>query len=126
MVVIEIRFDGNKKIYQYLLINPNKYKIDKKKKLIFSYGATGTKTIQQELTAVKAYKVDQLPPIITSQIVLLDGNNNIDIQKIGTVNLLPKQQENRNPTKPHTADQKLAGVIGLSVSRCLGKIFNSK
>lgn len=122
MVVIEVKFDSSKKVYQYLFINPNKYKINKSKKLICTYGASNVGTIQKQLTAVKVYKVEQLPPIITSQIVLLDENNNIDIQRLGAVYTVPKVANQETP-KTSSRESDAAAIIGVHVSKIIGKIF---
>ena len=85
MVIIEIKFDGKEKVYQYLLVNPGKYKIDKTKSLYCEVGSFMDKPMFKKLTPVKAYKVASLPSIVTSQIVLLDNDNHIVIQKIGSL-----------------------------------------
>ena len=88
MIIIEVCFEGSRKSYKYLLVNPSKFKINPAKNLIYSYGVTGTGVLMKKLIALKCYHTDALPPIVTSQIVLLDENNNIDIQKIGTAELI--------------------------------------
>lgn len=106
MVIIEVRFDGNHKVYKYLFINPNKFKMDRAKALVYSYGVSTAGVMTKNLTAVNAYKVDELPPIVTSQIVLLDDSNHIDIQKIGAIDVLPKKEGAAAASVPKKARKK--------------------
>lgn len=127
MVVIEVRFDGNNKVYQYLFVNPNKFKMDRAKALVYSYGMGIAGAMTKNLTAVKAYKVDELPPIVTSQIILLDDDNHIDIQKIGAVNVLPKKEETTASTIPKKSRKKTTtstkpSTVYVDISKHLKKI----
>lgn len=127
MVVIEVRFDGNKKVYQYLFVNPNKFKMDRAKALVYSYGVSTAGAMTKNLTAVNAYKVDELPPIVTSQIVLLDDSNHIDIQKIGATDVLPKKEETTTSTVPRKTRKKTtvstkSSTVYVDISEHLNKI----
>lgn len=83
MIILEVRFDQSGKKYSYLLVNPGNYKINKENPLAQITGVYLGKPIYRYIYAVDAHKVDELPPVVTSQIVLLDDKNNIEIQKIG-------------------------------------------
>ncbi len=127
MVVIEVRFDGNSKVYQYLFVNPNKFKMDRAKALVYSYGMSTAGAMTKNLTAVSAYKVDELPPIVTSQIILLDDNNHIDIQKIGAINVLPKKEGSTASTVPKKTRRKTTvstkpSTVYVDISKHLKKI----
>ena len=83
MVIISVKFHKDfGKIYEYLLLNPKKYKINKDKPLIFTKGYDGKSAIVSTLYAVNVRKEDKLPDIVTAQVVILDNNNNILIQHI--------------------------------------------
>lgn len=86
MIIITIKFNKDKdKSYQYLLINPNHYKIDKDKPLVYTKGASYGKFEKVYIYPVEAQRVDSLPAIVTSQIRLLDENNTISVEKLGMV-----------------------------------------
>lgn len=89
MVIIVVRFAETGKDYKYLLVNPNHYKINPKIVLRYVTGVSCDGPIYRTLWAVDTYKVEELPDIVTSQIVLLDEYNNIEIQKIGDVSTIP-------------------------------------
>lgn len=127
MVVIEVRFDGNNKVYQYLFVNPNKFKMDRAKALVYSYGMSTAGAMTKNLTAVKAYKVDELPPIVTSQIILLDDDNHIDIQKIGAINVLPKKEGTAvspvsKKTRKKTTTSVTSSTVYVDISKHLKKL----
>lgn len=127
MVVIEVRFDGNKKVYQYLFVNPNKFKMDRAKALVYSYGVSTAGAMTKNLTAVNAYKVEELPSIVTSQIVLLDDNNHIDIQKIGAIDAIPKKIETTASSVPKKTRKKATvstkpSTVYVDISKHLKKI----
>ena len=89
MIIIVVRFAETGKDYKYLLVNPSNYKINLKVGLRCITGMSYDKPIYKFLWPVDTYKVETLPEVVTSQIVLLDENNNIDIQKIGSVSTIP-------------------------------------
>lgn len=127
MVVIEVRFNGNDKVYKYLFVNPNKFKMDKAKALVYSYGMSTAGAMTKNLTAINAYKVDELPSIVTSQIILLDDNNHIDIQKIGAINVLPEKEETTAPsvskkTKKKTTASTTPSTVCVDISKHLKKL----
>lgn len=94
MIVLGIRFEKDKgKIYEYLLVNPRKCKIDKTKPLVWEKGSGVGGKIVKALYATEARKVDELPEIVTAQIVLLDNDNHIMVQHIGSNKRLPKEKE---------------------------------
>lgn len=94
MIVIGIRFEQDKgKIYEYLLINPRKCKIDKTKPLLWEKGCGARGKIVKTLYAAEARVVDKLPEIVTAQIVLLDNYNHIMVQHIGSNKRLPGEKE---------------------------------
>ena len=84
MVVINIRFSEKGKAYKYLLINPKNFKINKDKPLICTKGiTTGGDAIESYLYPINLEKVDVLPSVVTSQIVVLNENNQIMVQALG-------------------------------------------
>ena len=94
MIVLGIRFEKDKgKIYEYLLVNPRKCKIDKTKPLVWEKGSGVGGKIVKTLYATEARKVDELPEIVTAQIVLLDNDNHIMVQHIGSNKRLPEEKE---------------------------------
>jgi len=99
VIIIEVRFNQAGKKYQYLWINPNHYKIDKSKALIYEYGSTSGSPLIKAVWPAKSYKVDSLPKIVTSQITLLDNNNHIDIQNIGSASIIEKAPEPKQEEK---------------------------
>lgn len=94
MIVVKVRFEKDKgKIYEYLLINPKKCKIDKTKPLVWERGCGVGGKIIKTLYAIEARVVDELPEIVTAQIVLLDNDNHIAVEHIGGNKRLPKETE---------------------------------
>ena len=94
MIVLKVRFEKDKgKIYEYLLINPKKCKIDKTKPLTWEKGCGIRGKIIKTLYAIAARVVDELPEIVTAQIVLLDNDNHIVVEHIGSNKRLPKETE---------------------------------
>lgn len=94
MIVVKVRFEKDKgKIYEYLLINPKKCKIDKTKPLVWERGCGVGGKIIKTLYATEARVVDELPEIVTAQIVLLDNDNHITVEHIGGNKRLPKETE---------------------------------
>ena len=94
MVVVKVRFEKDKgKLYEYLLINPKKCKIDKTKPLVWERGCGVRGKIIKTLYATEARVVDELPEIVTAQIVLLDNDNHITVEHIGGNKRLPKETE---------------------------------
>lgn len=94
MIVVKVRFEKDKgKLYEYLLINPKKCKIDKTKPLVWERGCGVRGKIIKTLYATEARVVDELPEIVTAQIVLLDNDNHITVEHIGGNKRLPKETE---------------------------------
>ena len=94
MIVLKVRFEKDKgKIYEYLLINPKKCKIDKTKPLTWEKGCGIRGKIIKTLYATEARVVDELPEIVTAQIVLLDNDNHVAVEHIGSNKRLPKETE---------------------------------
>lgn len=83
MIIISVKFHKDfGKVYEYLLLNPKKYKINKDKPLIFTKGYGEKSVIVSTLYTINVRKVDKLPSIVTAQVVILDNANNILIQHI--------------------------------------------
>lgn len=104
MIIITIKFNKDKgKSYQYLLINPNHYKIDKEKPLVYTKGASYGKFEKVYIYPTDVQRADSLPKIVTSQIRLLDEDNNIIVEKIGKlVTLIETTGESKTLDKPKT------------------------
>lgn len=85
MITIDVCFKKRGKIYKYLLINPSNFKINKEKPLVYTSGVLGRVPVENNLYPIKVERVDILPEIVTSQIVLLNNNNNIMIQTLGKI-----------------------------------------
>ena len=84
MIVINIKFSSEGKIYKYLLVNPGNFKINKDKPLIYTKGiAAGGDAIVSHLYPINLEKVDVLPSVVTSQIIVLDENNQVMVQTLG-------------------------------------------
>jgi len=85
MIVISVRFNKNiySKKYEYLLVNPNNYKIEKEVALISAVGAMKGRIINSYLYIDNVRRVQELPSIVSKQIVVLDENNNIRIENLG-------------------------------------------
>lgn len=85
MIIISVRFNKNiySKKYEYLLVNPENYNIDKDVALIYAIGATKGRLINSYLYIDSLRRVHDLPRIVSKRIVVLDGNNNIRIEDLG-------------------------------------------
>ena len=110
MVIIDIQFSrAGGKTYKYLLVNPKGLKIDKEKPLVEEMGASMTGIYGRELYPIAVHKVDSLPAIVTSQIVLLEGNR-IFIQKIGGSAHLPFDEETPDVSKSDKAAPEIKKI----------------
>jgi hypothetical protein len=107
LIIITIKFSKDKgKSYQYLLINPNHYKIDKDKPLVYTKGASYGKFEKVCIYPIEVQRVDSLPSIVTSQIRLLDEDNNIIVERIGKLVTLTKTTEkSKTLDKPKTESE---------------------
>ncbi len=115
MIVIEVKFTEVGKSYEYLLINPNNYKINPAKVLRYVSGSSYNKPIYKTLLPIKSYKTDTLPSIVTSQIILLDEDNNIEIQAIGNVSKTIPYKKDDKKTKETTTSQGMCRTAALDI-----------
>ena len=113
MIVAKVRFEKDKgKIYEYLLINPKKCKIDKTKPLVWERGCGVGGKIIKTLYVTEARVVDELPEIVTAQIVLLDNDNHITVEHIGSNKRLPKETEPEAKKKEEAPPVQKVVVFG--------------
>ena len=111
MRIVEVRFRGSTKIYKYLLLNPSNFKIDYTKNLNYMYGADTEYSYTVFLEIVSTYPVEELPSIVSSQIVVIDNNNNILIQRLGAVFKTPEKTPNSELLKEDKAETEVKTKI---------------
>lgn len=89
MIIISVRFNKSicSKKYEYLLVNPENYNIDKDVALIYAVGAMKGRLINSYLYVDSLRRVHDLPPVVSKRIVVLDENNNIRIEDLGHAEL---------------------------------------
>jgi len=103
MKVIEIQFDKSFKTYKYLLLNPACFTIDTANPLKYTCGAGKEYLYTVKMTIAKIYDVEELPSIVTSQIVITDDDNNVLVQPVGsTFEISRKEKPKEIPASKET------------------------
>lgn len=74
MYIISIAFQGSKKSYDYLYVNPKGVKVDVKTPLRSLVGCDGRGALYNDVKIVKIAKAECLPSYVTSQIEVDEGN----------------------------------------------------
>ena len=99
MIIVKIQFEkGSSKTYDYLLLNPSKFKVCKTKPLLWVKGVIVDQEITSPMYIVSARKEEMLPSHVTSQIVLMDNANRVAVQQLGGCRKTPPPR----PTAPIT------------------------
>lgn len=92
MIIIEVSFvKDSDKTYQYLLLNPDNHQIDKSIPLYVAKGATYKGLIGTYLYIHKLQRTKELPAVVTKQIIILNGSNEIRIEELGLVPRTPHE-----------------------------------
>lgn len=125
MITIDVCFKKGGKIYKYLLINPNNFKINKEKPLVYISGMLGKVPVENNLYPIKVERVDILPEIITSQIVLLNNNNNIMIQSLGKISSI-EEVTNKKEEKMTTSEKVKTSIFSTEETLKLSSKKNLK
>lgn len=74
MYIISVAFQGSKKSYDYLYVNPKGVKVDVKAPLRSLTGCDGRGALYNDVKIIKITKAECLPSYVTSQIEVDEGN----------------------------------------------------
>lgn len=92
MIIIEVSFvKDSDKTYQYLLLNPDNHQIDKSMPLYVAKGATYKGLVGTYLYIHKLQRTKELPAVVTKQIIVLNGSNEIRIEELGLIPRTPHE-----------------------------------
>lgn len=83
MVILTVRFPHNDKEYDYLMVNPQKIKIDKEKPLQLVTGISYKGVCTKPIYVIRGEKIDFLPEHVTAKIIL-DNNNLVRIEQLNS------------------------------------------
>lgn len=101
MIIIEVSFvKDSDKTYQYLLLNPDNHQIDKSIPLYVAKGATYKGLVGTYLYIHKLQRTKELPAVVTKQIIILNGSNEIRIEELGLIPRTPRESVSVPAPKP--------------------------
>lgn len=83
MVILTVRFPYSNKEYDYLMVNPQKIKIDREKPLQLVTGIGYKGVCTKPIYVTKGKKLDFLPEHVTSKIIL-DNNNLVRTEQLSS------------------------------------------